>query len=77
MIINVVEYNEPDSTVADKSKAIGHVINPGPVTTKTRIFKWKYDCFNHCRLVLCNVLGSAMWLRYPKHLIVLTNGEAL
>jgi len=74
MIYYTEQRKAADDLVKDDTKAIGYAINPGPVETKTKIFKWKYDEFVKCRLVLCRVLGSAMWLRYPKHLIVLTNG---
>jgi hypothetical protein len=77
MIDYVQQRKDFDAQVSDDSKAIGYAINPGPVETKTKIFKWKYDEFVRCRLVLCRVLDSAMWLRYPKELIVLTNGEIL
>lgn len=62
--------SEFDARVADESKAIGHVLNPGPVPTKTKFFAIKNDETNaSCYMVLCRVLGSAMWLRYPKYLI--------
>ena len=77
MIDYVQQRKDFDAQVSDDSKAVGYAINPGPVATKTKIFKWKYYLSNRCRMVLCRCYGSAMWLRYPKELIVLTNGEIL
>lgn len=77
MIDYVQQRKDFDAQVQRDSEAIGYAVNPGPVETKTNIFKWKYDESVNCRMVLCRVLGSAMWLRYPKRLIFLNNGESI
>ncbi len=66
------QRKDSDARVQDKTKAIGFAINPGPIETKTFFYAWKADFQNidRCIMVLCNVLGSAMWLRYPKYLII-------
>ncbi len=71
MINYVQQRKDFDAQVQDESKAIGFAINPGPVETKTRFYKWKQDDVDWRKniMVLCRVLGSAMWLRYPKYLI--------
>ncbi len=65
------QRKDSDARVQDKTKAIGFCINPGPVETKTKFYDWKMDVHNidRCIMVLCNVLGSAMWLRYPKYAV--------
>ncbi len=76
--LNMIDYVQQrkdfDAQVQDDSKAIGFAINLGPVETKTRFYKWKYDESVNCRMVLCRFLGSAMWFRYPVYLIKF-NGE--
>jgi hypothetical protein len=76
MIDNSIENSiEPEFIqAADRlvqGEPLGYVINPGPVTTKSKIWGIFTDKVNaDCLFVLCRWLdGTGIFLRYPKHLV--------